>query len=33
VEVLDDDGLPQPASGKNVAPKIFVRQGYLAPAP
>jgi Ca-activated chloride channel homolog len=33
VQILDDAGAPYPASGKNIPRKIFVRQGYLAPAP
>ena len=33
VQVLDQDGAPYPVSGKNSSRKIFVREGYLAPAP
>lgn len=33
VLILDDSGLPYPAAGKNGFRKVFVRQGYLAPAP
>jgi Ca-activated chloride channel homolog len=32
VQVLDDNSLPYPTSGKNLSRKIFVREGYLAPA-
>jgi Ca-activated chloride channel homolog len=33
VQILDDAGAPYPPAGKNISRKIFVRQGYLAPAP
>jgi Ca-activated chloride channel homolog len=33
VQVLDDGGLPYSTTGKNISRKIFVREGYLAPAP
>jgi Ca-activated chloride channel homolog len=33
VQVLDDNGSPYAVVGKNLSRKVFVRQGYLAPAP
>lgn len=33
VQVLDENGAPYPAAGKTSSRKIFVREGYLAPAP
>jgi Ca-activated chloride channel homolog len=33
VQVLDDGGVPLSTTGKNISRKIFVREGYLAPAP
>jgi Ca-activated chloride channel homolog len=32
VQVLDDNGLPYPASGKDRFRRIYARQGYLAPS-
>lgn len=33
VQILDDNGVPYPSSGKGMCRTVFVRHGYLAPTP
>lgn len=33
VQILDDNGVPYPASGKGMCRTVFVRHGYLTPTP